>query len=309
MTFAGLIVKPPWKIKILSPKDKNLTKQQNAFRIALNERLVVDSDFAIISNTPERANVSERYDAIRDSDGTIVLAFEQWAGQRDAGGKHEEAVLPSEFAHISIVQSDLSKRPYLILREKSVDPRGALRSNFANAPYNMPKSLDPAWLKTDDFNAILGQFLKQVRAQCHVFLGYSSQAKPVAGLLLHFLRNELNLRVLDWHDDFQAGLSIWEAIGSAEKLTHCGMFLFMEDDLVSTGKKKAFAPRDNVVFEAGYFAGAKGKERTLIVREKDAKIPSDFGGILLYELPTRENLAAIEPRLKKRFREMFGVAG
>ncbi len=122
-------------------------------------------------------------------------------------------------------------------------------------------------------------------AQCHVFLGYSSQAKPVAGLLLHFLRNELNLRVLDWHDDFQAGLSIWEAIGSAEKLTHCGMFLFMEDDLVSTGKKKAFAPRDNVVFEAGYFAGAKGKERTLIVREKDAKIPPISAGSFFTSYP------------------------
>ncbi len=305
MTLAGLIVKPPWKIKILSPKDKNLTKQQNAFRIALNERLA-HPDFAILSSSQERANVRERYDAIRDSDGTIVLAFEQWGGQRNAGGKHEEAVLPSEFAHIGIVQSDLSKRPYLILREKSVDPRGALRSNFANAPYNMPRSLDPEWLKTDEFNAILKKFLDQVREQQHIFLGYSSQAKPVASMLLHLLRNTLELRVLDWHDDFQAGQSIWDAIGSAERLTHCGMFLFMEDDLVSTGKTKAFAPRDNVVFEAGYFAGAKGKERTLIVREKGAKIPSDFGGILLYELPTRESLAAIESRLTKRFEKMFG---
>jgi hypothetical protein len=37
-------------------------------------------------------------------------------------------------------------------------------------------------------------------------------------------------------------------------------------------------PRDNVVFEAGYFIRAKGKDRVLIVREAGAKTPADLGG-------------------------------
>lgn len=38
------------------------------------------------------------------------------------------------------------------------------------------------------------------------------------------------------------------------------------------------APRDKVILEAGYFAAAKGKERTLIIRQKGAKMPADLGG-------------------------------
>jgi predicted nucleotide-binding protein len=86
-------------------------------------------------------------------------------------------------------------------------------------------------------------------------------------------------------------------IEDAERSTNCGIFLFMEDDVIGNGKNREFAPRDNVVFEAGYFAGAKRMSRSLAIREKNAKVPSDFGGILYLELPSRKSIAAVESKL------------
>jgi predicted nucleotide-binding protein len=71
----------------------------------------------------------------------------------------------------------------------------------------------------------------------------------------------------------------------------------MEDDVIGNGKNREFAPRDNVVFEAGYFAGAKRMSRSLVIREKNAKVPSDCGGILYLELPSRKSTAAVETKL------------
>jgi hypothetical protein len=70
------------------------------------------------------------------------------------------------------------------------------------------------------------------------------------------LAEKLRLRIFDWHD-FRAGDTIWDSIQRAECLTNCGLFLFMADDKLGSGTKREFIPRDNVVYEAGYFAGAK----------------------------------------------------
>jgi hypothetical protein len=297
----GPVMDTRWKIKILSPLAKNLSKPQNAFLAALGDRLRAEG-LNVISTESGRASISDRYSAIRDSDGIVILAFEQWDGRRTIGDKEEEAVMPSEFTHIGIVQATL--RPYLIFREKSLSMRGALRNAIADAPIDVPKSLDLEWLKSERFSGELDGFLRKVRARRHVFQGYSSQSSEVANHLSRFLAEKLNLRVYDWKN-FPVGRSVWENIEEAERLTNCGIFLFMEDDVIGNGRNKKLAPRDNVIFEAGYFAGAKRKSRSLVIREKDAKIPTDFGGILYLELPSRKSIAAIETKLTDQIERML----
>ena len=53
------------------------------------------------------------------------------------------------------------------------------------------------------------------------------------------------------------------------------------DDVVTSRKKRAAAPRDNVVFELGLFMGQLGRQRTFIVmpRNIDLKLPSDLIGL------------------------------
>jgi predicted nucleotide-binding protein len=62
-------------------------------------------------------------------------------------------------------------------------------------------------------------------------------------------------------------------------------------------------PRDNVVFEAGFFANAKGPERVLIIREEGAKMPADLGGDIYAPLPRRNrarpDISVVEPRIRR----------
>ena len=64
--------------------------------------------------------------------------------------------------------------------------------------------------------------------------------------------------------------------------------------LVDHGQRETAAPRDNVVFEAGYFIGLKGKRNVLIVRESGSKMPADLGGDIYASLPDKSNIAPIE---------------
>lgn len=54
-----------------------------------------------------------------------------------------------------------------------------------------------------------------------------------------------------------------------------------------------------MVFEAGYFASAKGKSRVLIIRESGAKMPADLAGDIHASLESRSDLSAVEKTLRQ----------
>src|SRR6516225_9994421 len=102
-----------------------------------------------------------------------------------------------------------------------------------------------------------------------VFLGYSSLSKKTAAVIKRYLLS-LGARVLDWQTDFIPGRTILEQIEQAAARSIGGIFLFTkDDDLAGPGQSEVAVavPRDNVVFEAGYFIGLKGKRKVLIIRE------------------------------------------
>jgi len=71
------------------------------------------------------------------------------------------------------------------------------------------------------------------------------------------------------------------------------IFLVTKDDKLVHSRKLVDSPRDNVIFEVGFFAARLGTERTLLVVEKGAKVPSDWGGILYIPLTDRRDLASV----------------
>lgn len=110
----------------------------------------------------------------------------------------------------------------------------------------------------------------------------------MASEIRSYLENK-NFNVLDWAKDFRpAGATILEEIEKAAHRCRCGVFLFTKDDeLEKNARAKASftaVPRDNVLLEAGYFTQALGKDRVAVVREKDAKMPADLGGIIYLSL-------------------------
>jgi predicted nucleotide-binding protein len=79
-----------------------------------------------------------------------------------------------------------------------------------------------------------------------------------------------------------------------------GIFLFTrDDDLAATPFGPEAVPRDNVVFEAGYFIHSKGKERVLVIREEGAKMPADLGGDIYASLPDRDHIGPILESLRR----------
>ena len=64
--------------------------------------------------------------------------------------------------------------------------------------------------------------------------------------------------------------------------------------LITDSSTGGGAPRDNVVFEAGYFIALKSKRNVLIVREDGSKMPADLGGDVYAPLPDKSNIGPIE---------------
>ena len=96
-------------------------------------------------------------------------------------------------------------------------------------------------------------------ARRDVFLGYCSSSRATAASLKYFLQST-GATILDWQTDFIAGRSILAQIEEAASRCNAGIFLFTkDDDLVDKGQPDVSAPRDNVVFEAGYFIGLKAR--------------------------------------------------
>src|SRR5262249_1289152 len=135
-----------------------------------------------------------------------------------------------------------------------------------------------------------------------------SSSTKTAEKVKSYIKQDLGASVLDWRTGFSVGRTVLEEIAEAGKLCSAGIFLFTRDDgpvatlrtaSRNTRHSELAIPRDNVVFEAGYFIGIKGKRRVLIIREKDAKMPADLGGDIYAALDNRHNIEPIKDTLKK----------
>jgi predicted nucleotide-binding protein len=111
------------------------------------------------------------------------------------------------------------------------------------------------------------------------------------------MEHELGLRVQNYAMDFSAGPTIYEQIEAAARVCTCGIFLFTKDDPLE-GKDGA-APRDNVVFEAGFFFRANGRDRVAVIREDGAKMPADLGGNVYIDLKDRGDIEPIHSQLRR----------
>ncbi len=153
---------------------------------------------------------------------------------------------------------------------------------------------DLGWLHTDEFRVPFHYWKNLLDQRRDVFLGYSSLSETTAAAIKRLLQS-LGAKVLDWQTDFIPGRTILDQIEQAAAQSVGGIFLFTkDDDLVDHGQRETAAPRDNVVFEAGYFIGLKGKHNVLIIRESGSKMPADLGGDIYASLPDKANIAPVE---------------
>jgi predicted nucleotide-binding protein len=159
--------------------------------------------------------------------------------------------------------------------------------------YFWPENHGADWVNSEDFRQYLSGWADTVRARRKIFLGYCSAAKTIADALVTYLEHTFDTKVMNYATDFRPGRTILEEIEAAEKQCTVGIFLFTKDDQL-IGTENYAAPRDNVIFEAGYFTRAKGTGQVLILREEEAKMPADLGGVIYILFKNRADLESLK---------------
>lgn len=240
-------------------------------------------------------NFAAANDVMRRCHGAVILAFPRW---RFVDG-NEQVVMATEYNHFEGALASAHRLPLLILADGEVVQRGIVWTGGGVPITFIPDNAGPDWLDSSTFVHRFGIWKRDVSERKDVFLGYCSKAKPVAQEIYIFLTNTLQVSVHDWAMDFHSGGTILEEVERAERLCTCGIFLFTADDQLDGPNSERAAPRDNVIFEAGYFVNAKGKERTLIIREDGAKMPADLGGNIYLRLGTDRNVANLHEQLRR----------
>lgn len=124
-----------------------------------------------------------------------------------------------------------------------------------------------------------------------VFIGSSGEFIHVAKELEARLKAELGVTVTVWDDPgvFRLGQNNMDSILTAPHFFDYSILILGPDDLVTSRGKRGKAPRDNLVFELGFFLGSQGRKRAFAMvlerptkagerKKAGIKIPSDLAG-------------------------------
>jgi len=82
-----------------------------------------------------------------------------------------------------------------------------------------------------------------------------------------------------WRTVFHPGASTLESLRRAATAVDFAAFVWGREDRTISRQRATASPRDNVVYEAGLFAGYLGYHRTFVVHAIDSKIPTDYLGV------------------------------
>jgi hypothetical protein len=228
--------------------------------------------------------------------GAVIFAFPRRTLSEVGDSQGHRTLLPTEWNHYEGAVAKTLGLPTLILVERGVADTGIAYKGGGEAILLAPPDPDVEWLKEETFRHRFTLWLDQLKRRRDVFLGYCSKAHDTANAINLFL-TKLGVSVLDWAD-FSAAGNILDEIERASSMSSLGIFLFTQDDLLEEEQEDRAAPRDNVVFEAGYFTQSKGRERVLIIRESRVKMPADVGGNIYLPLKDRKDIRSIETQLR-----------
>ena len=298
--------------------DRLLSPAQNAFKWAVVDRIkkcgyqpevfynpqTVEGIAARKSWTPVEAE-----EVIRQCVAGVIIGMPRW---RFRDGKRN-VLIPTEYSQYEGAILKTVNIPIMVLAQDNLFQRGVFEYNFGQFICKFPEDADDNWLDTPEFQQALKIWLADINDRRDVFLGYCSSSAGTAVHVRTYLEKELEATILDWRRDFSVARSVLEEIVEAGKRCSGAIFLFTKDDTISDeptkSKKQPFKgsqqrsefaiPRDNVVFEAGYFIGIKGKRKVLVVREQGAKMPADLGGDVYAALEDRRNIDSIKETLRR----------
>lgn len=98
----------------------------------------------------------------------------------------------------------------------------------------------------------------------------------------------LGLKSIDLFQQSQSGLfSIYDALDECANTAECAIVLLSADDIVldTDSLKMKYRARQNVIFEMGLFAGYLGRNKVIVLYQKNDhfELPSDVNGVFYIE--------------------------
>jgi Predicted nucleotide-binding protein containing TIR-like domain len=293
------------RVFVSMPADQWLTPQENEVKwgvVSKIEKLGYTTEVFFDPRGKTSLSASKAWSAVvceqvmRRCDGCVILGFPRWR----FGQGNNQVALSTEYNHYEGALAYTLRLPLLTLVQEGVKGRGVFDRSFGGYIGTIPSNPSKSWLRTKEFQVPFKYWKDELAARRDIFLGYCSASSPVAKKVKAYLETDLQLRVLDWATDFDPARTILQQIEEASRRCGAGVFLFTKDDLLVKGGSKARAvPRDNVVFEAGFFSAQKGKERVLIALQSGAKMPADLGGDIYASLQDNGRIDSIKPVLRK----------
>ena len=228
--------------------------------------------------------------------GAAIIGLPRWVFS--ASG--HKVKLPTDYNQYEGAVAYTLGLPMLVIAQKDLMRRVVFDQSYGVYMSIFPPGVGQAWLKTTDFLVAFQYWKNELSKRRDVFLGYSGSSKGTAQNLKRFLEKDLHVTVLDWKTDFSPSRFILQQIEEAAARCSAGIFLFTRDDPI-TNETQAYkaVPRDNVVFEAGFFINAKGKEHVLIVLENGTKMPADLGGDIYAALDDKSDIGSIEDTVRQ----------
>jgi predicted nucleotide-binding protein len=282
----------PRRIFISAPLTRNLTPARQTIKKGLLKKVVsagyepqLFAEAGMAASMPWNFPNLER--VISRCHGAIILGVARY----ELHSRNATIGFSTEYSHCEGTMAIAKSLPILVIAEESVGQRGVLDAATGEFVVHLPAEASAKWIRGATFQQRFEAWQQKVEKRRDVFFGYSSEAASTAAAIVAHLR-ENEVAVHDWQD-FETGDTILARIDQAERTCNSGMFLFTKDD--------AESPRDNVLFEAGFFVQAKGTEGTLIIVERGAKIPADLGGKIVLMLDDRNNIEPIRAKIKAFF--------
>jgi hypoxanthine phosphoribosyltransferase len=122
-----------------------------------------------------------------------------------------------------------------------------------------------------------------------VFLGSSTEALALAQALEAELSDHFDVNL--WKRLGEAGSTVTAMLTQAARTNDFAIIILTADDVTVSRDVAAPAPRDNLIFELGWFMSAFGPRRSFFVVEEavKTKIPSDLHGVIYNTFRRREN--------------------
>lgn len=110
-----------------------------------------------------------------------------------------------------------------------------------------------------------------------IFVASSTEALETAKLVAEGLAGQ-GFKPVRWWDAFPAGGYTLESLLDTCRKVDAAVFILTAEDRTWSRGKQSKSPRDNLVFELGMFMGMVGRQRTLVLTEPRAKLPTDIEG-------------------------------